>query len=423
MTHNLTLEFLQNLVSDLDPQVTLTSFQVATGSGRGDNYTAMLYRVCVQGMDGNGDSWKKSLIYKCLPDNPERRQAFKSDVLFKNEVAFYTQALPALLQFQATCKVTSPFRAAPRCYVARETEIVLEDLCTRGFEMGDRKVGLDAEHCRAALRELGSLHALSLAMKLRRPQEFATTVAASVQEVLFVSQNEDWYRGYYRTATRNALTMVREALGESTCYLEKFREFVDNSTFFRRMVSLVEPREPLAVLCHGDFWTNNILFRYSETEEIIEVCLVDFQLSRYASPALDIVNLLYCCTSQEMRTQHMSNLLSEYHATLVESLQDLTHDATDLESDILDPDRLWEMIQEEMQRCGKYGLGLALDMIPISLCDSEQAPDLYMGSDTGKPQETDNNSIVLPVPVCTSSELCQRNMSELVQELVDNGQL
>jgi hypothetical protein len=74
--------------------------------------------------------------------------------------------------------------------------------------MADRKAGLDAQHCRAAMRELALLHALSLAMKLRRPQEFATGVASCVQEVLFVPEYEDWYRGYYRAATRNALAMV-----------------------------------------------------------------------------------------------------------------------------------------------------------------------------------------------------------------------
>jgi hypothetical protein len=74
--------------------------------------------------------------------------------------------------------------------------------------MTDRKAGLDADHCRAAMRELGLLHALSLAMKLCRPQEFANSVASSVQEALFVPENEEWYRGYYSAATRNALTMV-----------------------------------------------------------------------------------------------------------------------------------------------------------------------------------------------------------------------
>ncbi|XP_023711647.1 uncharacterized protein LOC111866692 isoform X2 [Cryptotermes secundus] len=322
--------------------------------------------------------------------------------------------------FEETCTVSSPFRAAPRCYLAHDSELVLEDLCARGFVMADRKAGLDAQHCRAAMRELALLHALSLAMKLRRPQEFATRVAACVQEALFVPENEDWYRGYYRAATRNALTVVREALGDGTLYLDKFREFIDNSKFFRRMVSLVEPREPLAVLCHGDYWTNNILFRYSETGEILEVCLVDFQLARYGSPALDIVNLLYCCTSREMRLWHMAGLLSDYHATLNKALRQLTQGATDLESDILDPDCLWEMLQDEMHRCGKYGLGLALDMIPISVCDSAQAPDLYVSSDGAKPQEAGINNTL---PVSTSSELCQRRMAELVQELVDNGNL
>jgi hypothetical protein len=83
--------------------------------------------------------------------------------------------------------------------------------------MADRKAGLDAQHCRAAVRELALLHALSLAMKLHRPQEFATRVAACVQEALFVPENEEWYRGYYRAATRNALTMVSMRLRSLYC--------------------------------------------------------------------------------------------------------------------------------------------------------------------------------------------------------------
>lgn len=66
---------------------------------------------------------------------------------------------------------------------------------------------------------------------------------------------------------------MQEALGDGTRYVDKFRDFVDNNEFFGRMVSLVEPREPLAVLCHGDCWTNNILFHYSEEGDILEVRL------------------------------------------------------------------------------------------------------------------------------------------------------
>jgi hypothetical protein len=76
---------------------------------------------------------------------------------------------------------------------------------------------------------------------------------------------------------------------------------------------------------------------------ILQVCLVDFQLARYGSPALDIVNLLYCCTSRDMRLRHMAGLLSDYLATLNKALGQLTQGAMDLESDILDPDCLREM--------------------------------------------------------------------------------
>jgi hypothetical protein len=39
----------------------------------------------------------------------------------------------------------------------------------------------------------------------------------------------------------------------------------------------------------------------------------------------------------------MAGLLSHYHATLNKALRQLTQGAMDLESDILDPDCLWEM--------------------------------------------------------------------------------
>lgn len=68
-----------------------------------------------------------------------------------------------------------------------------------------------------------------------------------------------------------------------------------------------------------------------------------------------------------------------------------------------------------MHICGKYGLGLALDMIPIITCDSDQAPNVY-----------DNKMFELHkamTPVATTNIECQQKLVELVKELVDSGDL
>lgn len=58
-------------------------------------------------------------------------------------------------------------------------------------------------------------------------------------------------------------------------------------------------------------------------------------------------------------------------------------------------------------------------MIPISTCDSEQAPDLYVNvSDENISDETNSEK-----PVWTKNEVCQRRMTDLVQELIDKGDL
>jgi aminoglycoside phosphotransferase (APT) family kinase protein len=59
------------------------------------------------------------------------------------------------------------------------------------------------------------------------------------------------------------------------------------------------------VLIHGDLWVNNILFGGLEDA----VRLVDFQLTHFTSPVLDLLYFIVTSATIEVRVNHVERLL------------------------------------------------------------------------------------------------------------------
>ncbi|XP_053694635.1 uncharacterized protein LOC128742328 [Sabethes cyaneus] len=417
-TSKMNLTMLQTIFVKTEPDLVIDSYEEAKGSGRGDNYTAALFRLSLKGHTRANDGkkklrWERTVICKRLPDCKIKREAFKSEALFRNEVEFYNTIMPEFVTFQKRkCNNTTTggqiFRAVPQCYLAQDDLIMLEDLQVRGFSMPDRQAGLGMEQMRATLTELSKFHAVSLAYRKQHPSEFSK-LKAKVYEGVFSRANAEWYKNYYDILTRNAIEMVTQAIPEKVEYLDKLEGFL--SDCFGNMVELVNEESKLSVICHGDCWTNNILYKYDDKGCISETCFVDFQLIRYGSLALDLAYLIYCCTDASLRKENLQNWLRIYQQQLVKSLKLLGsfHDICTDEAD------LWLQINGEFKRYARFGLGTAMDMLPISTCSSEEAPDLYAsGSDSAAtPPE-------LNVP---PNELCRKKMTDIVLELVDGGML
>ncbi|XP_012268814.2 uncharacterized protein LOC105693451 [Athalia rosae] len=421
-TVRLSLDTIKEIIAKDEPDVEIVSFEEEPGSGRGDNYTSMLYRLRVMGMKQQKNTtervkWQRAIIYKVLPDSRERREAFKSETLFRNEVAFYTRVWPALNALQSRGRRV--FDGVARIYTAREDLIAMEDLRERGFQMGDRRVGLQLEQLQQTLSALAGFHALSLALKELRPEKFeelSRRGGNGVEEAMFRDENADWYRQYYRVAANNAIKMVSEALPPMAKerredVMQRLQTFLHEDTFFHTMSKLAAAQGPLTVFCHGDCWTNNILFREESGPDSKVVCFVDFQLSRVGSLALDLANLLYCCTSGEVRRVHMTSLLRHYHLHLIAALEVL-----DVQQSSRDPATMWNVLTKEIWACGRFGLGLALDMLPISTCASDEAPNLYEDEEASEKKEGAQG----PPP---GGAECARLMTDLVLELIDNEAL
>ena len=158
------MSWVRELFAKDFPNIEILSANEAPGSGRGDNYTSMLYRLEVKGRDRKShEAWCKTIIYKVLPESKERREAFKSELLFRNEVVFYTKVWPELVELQKENRHV--FNGVAKVYLARADLIAMEDLRVKGYRMADRIKGLQVDKLMHVLKALAGFHALSLTLK------------------------------------------------------------------------------------------------------------------------------------------------------------------------------------------------------------------------------------------------------------------
>lgn len=75
------------------------------------------------------------------------------------------------------------------------------------------------------------------------------------------------------------------------------------------------------VLNHGDAWCNNIMYQYDEAGKLAEVNFVDLQMSRFSSPAQDLLYLILSSTELDIKIAKFDYLIKFYHEKLIESLK------------------------------------------------------------------------------------------------------
>ncbi|XP_046662717.1 uncharacterized protein LOC124355598 [Homalodisca vitripennis] len=245
---------------------------------------------------------------KSLPSSAERLAVFHCDGATKNEANFYNVVLPPLKTVKKL-----PF---PSCLLAADDLILLRHLGDSGFAMVDRKSGLDITHCRLVLEvELGRFHAASLALKHYNPVE-VSKISSLVNEIFIFKENAILEPSVYHSIEM----AVRVAKNPNSPVIDLLKAIQGRG--FEVMSPLIAPSEPLAVVCHGDLWSNNLLFHYSEKDPQTpdKVCFLDMQLWRYASPSLDILYLLFTSAGVGVIKQHFQDLIVIYHQALMDQL-------------------------------------------------------------------------------------------------------
>lgn len=175
------------------------------------------------------------------------------------------------------------------------------------------------------------------------------------------------------------------------------------------MIALTHRRTKLSVIGHGDCWLPNFLVRYDQGAPV-RAKMIDFQLARFASPALDISFFIYSCTLQTMREQHYEELIGIYHQSASDLLTALGSNA----------DKVFPLsgLQAELKESARFGVGMGMESLPLSMQEDDEISDLNaLESEVAVPL-TDIWKIDL-----IQSQSKRQRLSDIFKHAIDMGYL
>jgi Ecdysteroid kinase-like family len=154
--------------------VTIENLQVQLVSEAGDNYCSEIYRAQLVYKVRNGGQQPNlqqiSLIVKDMPPGEHRGEILDDLQVYEREVEMYFKTIPAMSKL-----VDNEFFSAKCLYATSEPckVMVFQDLKALGYQMADRKVGLDYDHCRRIMQKLGKFHAASMVQATAQPESMS----------------------------------------------------------------------------------------------------------------------------------------------------------------------------------------------------------------------------------------------------------
>lgn len=185
--------------------------------------------------------------------------------------------------------------------------LVMEDLSKKGFIMKDCRKGLSIDHCALFMERIARFHAGSVKLCEEDPaliKSFTGGIVSRNCPVAFKRLMEVSLLNVSDTVSQWADEKCRRAASK----LRKLAE-----TIGERCTDVYEyDSDEFCVLNHGDSWVNNLMFREDENGQPCDILLVDYQMSVYTSPAIDLLYFLNITPAQSFKYDKDDWLLCIY---------------------------------------------------------------------------------------------------------------
>ncbi|XP_042227323.1 uncharacterized protein LOC121869809 [Homarus americanus] len=310
------------LKADKGSNAQLNSWSVKDFTQKGDNYANVVTSVSVSYSIHGKDQSVSYVVKINTKHNVDNEMDFFIAILFKKEAEFYEEIMP-LLNSELTSvglrELRMPTWFHTHCEDGQDM-IFLENLRPQGYQMFDRRKVMDVPHATLVLQELARMHAASRLLQARTPDEEFCDQFKYIKTTWtnFCDTAKEMVNNFFASTICNAEEMLHKVKGYELAEQWMAKNKTDTAGVIERHL-IRDPK--FDVICHGDCWNNNVLFRYNEDGDPVEVMLVDLQLNGVASLANDLNYFLHSSLHGNDRKINLQNLLTSYYYTFTKVLE------------------------------------------------------------------------------------------------------
>jgi thiamine kinase-like enzyme len=350
------------------------SIHISGSSEKGDGYLGDVTFVEIRGTTNTYEEKSYDFVIKSGKKSSQLREMIPVRNAFENEINFYNEILPIFREFQAEKGITDPFDNIPKFYnsiIEEKMEVlILGNMKTSGYCLHDRFHPMDKEHIRKVIKVYGKFHAISFALRDQKPEVFKELGGKLTDMMKLMTKSIKPIEG-----TNNYQDIIKIAKEKKEDDVVTKLNILNERA--KRQNEITDPSDPYAVILHGDCWNNNFMFKYEDNNKtkLSDVCFLDFQLSRLASPVYDLSYFLFTCLSED-DIPNFDEIVNVYYESLSEFLRKLGSD----------PDKMFpfEELQKQWKRFSLFGLTMLPAIIKICLSDSDEVNDLAEVAESGR---------------------------------------
>lgn len=271
-------------------------------SGVGENCNGFVLQMCLKAPSYlNTEETENyetpqtfTTILKISPKAPAFRAHGRIVDLYKREVFMYQQVFKEFQllnqdrqnELSNNCsantincdvnKTNSLFDVVPELiYASLDTEdefIISEDLTLSGYKQNLRTNMPTYDIVCATFRSIAKLHAMSFVLQYRKPKLFTTLVSA-MSDNLFTTDMATVSVEFGKKYIRRTRTMLEQEAVASLKQINALEKLENNFQEIGLRCVDGQAVAPYAVICHGDFWNNNILYKFDVSRKIFSLQL------------------------------------------------------------------------------------------------------------------------------------------------------